>query len=370
MYKKVIKPLLFKLDPEFVHESALKVGELMGNIDVAKNLVEKRLRFEHKSLKQNILGINVENPIGLAAGFDYDAKLTQILSSYGFGFQTVGTVTNIPYKGNPKPRLGRLPKSQALMVNKGFRSKGADYIINKLSDKNFEIPLGISIGRSNSKKLETQEQSVTDICESFSKFEKGSVAHDYYELNISCPNLIYGNKKITFYQADKLVELLDAVKKVKVKKPIFVKMPIVLPDEEILELLETIKRFELAGVIFGNLETNRTNKQIDPEESEKFVVGNISGKPTFKRSNELIALTYRNFKGKFLIIGCGGVFSAHDAYTKIKLGANLVQLITGMVFEGPALIKEINKGLVELIEKDGYSNISDAVGKDAGYKLA
>jgi dihydroorotate dehydrogenase subfamily 2 len=366
----VIKPILFQLDPEFVHESALKIGELMGELNFAKSLTSKRLNYKHESLVQNILGINFNNPIGLAAGFDYDAKLTQILPNYGFGFETVGTVTNIPYKGNPKPRLGRLPKSQALMVNKGFRSKGSDFIINKLGQKNFDIPIGVSIGRSNSKRLETQEQSISDICEAFSKFEKSEVSNSYYELNISCPNLIHGNKKITFYEAPKLVQLLESLDRVEVKKPIFVKMPIVLPDEQVLELLEVIKKFGLKGVIFGNLETNRSNAQVDPDEAYKYEVGNISGKPTFKRSNELISLTYRNYKDKLLIIGCGGVFSGKDAYTKIKLGANLVQLITGMVFEGPTLISQINKEIVELLKEDGYDHISGAVGKNAGYKIA
>ncbi len=370
MYKKFVKPILFQLNAEFVHESALTIGEVLGSHDFAKKKFIKNFNYQNGILNQELAGIKFENPIGLAAGFDYDAKLTQILPSFGFGFESVGTVTNITYKGNPKPQLGRLPKSQALMVNKGFKSSGADSVIKKLAEKTFEIPLGISIGRSNSKHLETQEQSVKDICESFEKFEQSEAGNSYYELNISCPNLIHGNKKITFYEADKLTELLTAIDTIQVKKPIFVKMPIILPDEQTLELLEVIKRFRLAGVIFGNLETNRTNSAIDQEESEKYSVGNISGKPTFKRSNELTSLTYRNFKGQLLIVGCGGVFSAQDAYVKIKHGANLVQLITGMVFEGPSLIKNINMGLVDLLKADGFDHISQAVGKDAGYKLA
>ncbi len=370
MYKSVVKPILFKFNAEFVHESALTIGEFIGGQAFAKKVAKKNFYFKHEVLTQELAGIKFENPIGLAAGFDYDAKLTQILPAFGFGFETVGTVTNIPYNGNPRPRLGRLPKSQALMVNKGFKSSGTEAVIKKLNHKSFEIPLGISIGRSNSKHLETQEQSVKDICESFTKFEQSETGNSYYELNISCPNLIHGNKKITFYEAEKLKQLLTALSMLKVKKPIFVKMPIILPDEQTLELLEIIKRFGLAGVVFGNLEINRSNNAIDPQESEKYNVGNISGKPTFKRSNELIGLTYRNFKGQLIIIGCGGVFSAEDAYVKIKHGANLVQLITGMVFEGPSLIKKVNTGLVELLKADGFDHISQAVGKDAGYKIA
>jgi dihydroorotate dehydrogenase len=370
MYKEFVKPVLFNMNAEFVHESALILGHYLGKSALAKTQLSQHFVYKSPTLEQNIAGISFKNPVGLAAGFDYDAKLTQILPRFGFGFETIGTVTNIPYSGNPRPRLGRLPHSKSLLVNKGFKSKGTDNIIEKLSEEFFDIPVGISIGRSNSAQLETQEQSINDILTSFDKFEKSTIKNSYYELNISCPNLIHGNKKISFYDETNLTELLTALNKLKIKKPIFVKMPIVLPNENVLQLLEVIKRFEITGVIFGNLESNRQNPQIIANEVKKFKMGNFSGKPTFTRSNELIELTYKNYKNKLLIIGCGGIFSAQDAYKKIKLGANLVQLITGMIYEGPSLIKQINMGLTEFLKADGFTNIAQAVGKEAGYKIA
>jgi dihydroorotate dehydrogenase subfamily 2 len=302
------------------------------------------------------------NPIGLAAGFDYNAQLTGILSSIGFGFETIGTITNMPYEGNPMPRLGRLPKSKSLMVNKGFKNKGAKNIVEKLDSKKFKIPIGISIGRTNSALLQTQEESVTDIVNAFKTFEQANINNAYYELNISCPNLIHGNKSITFYNKENLTYLLDEVSKLKITKPIFAKMPIVLENDKILELLQVITKYNLNGVIFGNLETRRDNKFLDPSEVKLFEVGNFSGKPTSQRSNELIELAFKNFGHRLTIIGCGGVFSGEDAYEKIIRGATLIQLVTGMVYEGPRLISNINRYLANRLKQDGYKKISDIVG--------
>jgi dihydroorotate dehydrogenase len=273
----------------------------------------------------------------------------------------VGTITNLPYEGNPKPRLGRLPKSKSLMVNKGFKSTGAKKVSNALKSLEFEIPIGISIGRTNSKILKTQKQSVDDIVSAFKKFERANFSNSYYELNISCPNLIHGGN-INFYSPANLEELLSAVDKLKIKKPIFVKMPIEKSDKEVLDMLTVISKHNLQGVIFGNLQKDKSDKSLYPEEVKKFTAGNFSGKPTQKRSNELIKLSYKHYKDKLAIVGCGGIFSGEDAYKKIKLGASLVQLITGLIYEGPQLVAQINFELVDLLERDGYEHISQAVG--------
>lgn len=358
-YKEIIKRLLFMFDAEFVHNLATSRGEAFGKINFTKKIFSKIFTVKSNLLQQNIQGINFVNPIGLAAGFDYEAKLTQILPSIGFGFETIGTVTNEFYEGNKKPRLGRLPKSKSLMVNKGFKSPGADKIIAKLSPLKFNIPIGISIGRTNGK-LKTQKESVEDIIEAFKKFEKAKVHNSYYELNISCPNLL-GN--VEFYSPKNLENLLKEMEKLHLKKPLFIKMPIEKSDKETLQMLKIINKHKVTGVIFGNLQKNRKHPSLVQSEVNKFTVGNFSGKPTFDRSNELISLCYKNYKKRFVIIGCGGVFNAEDAYTKIKLGASLVQLITGMIFEGPQLIAEINLGLVNLLKKDSYKNVSEAVGQ-------
>lgn len=364
VYKLIGKPLFFLLSPEWVHEQAMWWGEKMGNISFVRILFHNIFSFTHPSLQQKISGISFQNPIGLSAGYDYEASFPKILPSFGFGFETVGTISNHSFEGNKKPRLGRLAKSKSLLVNKGFRNPGAGAIIEKLKGISFAFPLGISIGRTNSTKIAgTQQKAVQDVKEAFEKFLASAVKNNYYEFNISCPNLKGG---VSFYPPKELSALLIAVGKLKIKKPVFVKMPIEKSDNEVREMLDVIVKHKwISGVIFGNLQKNRKDPSFDQDEIKKAGVGNFSGKPTFRRSNELIRLSYRKYGKKLVIIGCGGVFNAQDAYRKIRLGASLVQMITGMIFEGPQVITQINRDLVKLMEQDGYSNIKEAVGVDA-----
>lgn len=359
-YRFIGKPIFFKLDPEYIHVNMVKTGELLGNTPFVSNILSSIFTKDYPMLRQNLHDIPYNSPIGLAAGFDYEARLTKILGSIGFGFQTVGTITNNEYEGNPRPLLGRLPKSRSLMVNKGYKNPGADAVIQKLNHSKFSIPVGISIGRTNSRtKGLSQQQSVDDICKALEKFERSSVPHRYYELNISCPNL-YGT--VNFYSSKNLSELLKAIDGLHVTRPIFVKMPISKSLTETREMLKVISRYSPIGVIIGNLQTNRRNKLLVPAEVAKFPVGNFSGKPTFDDSNERISMCYTTFGKRFTIIGCGGVFSGADAFEKIRRGASLVQLITGMIYEGPQLITQINLELEDLLKSKGYKSISDAIG--------
>lgn len=359
LYKQIVKPIYFQFDPERIHTAKVQLGEVLGKLLIFSTFSKFLFVKRQQSLQQKIKGIHFDFPIGLAAGFDYEAKLTQILPSLGFGFGTVGTITNQSYEGNPRPMLGRLPKSKSLMVNKGFKNLGAKSTAEKLNNFNFDYPVGISIGRTNGVISMTQKQSVEDVVNSFKVFELSMVKHSYYELNISCPNL-FGN--VSFYPPHNLEELLTAVEKLKIKRPIFIKMPIEKSDKEVLKMLAVIAKHNISGVIFGNLQKNRSHPSLLLEEVAKYDRGYFSGKPTFTRSNELITLAYRKYGKRLVIIGCGGIFSAEDAYEKIKRGASLVQLITGMIFEGPQLIADINMRLPTLMKNDGYTHISQAVG--------
>lgn len=362
IYKNMFKPILFLIDAEVVHNFFLGLGEIFGNIGFKKKIYSFLLSVKDPALKQKIEGINFDSPLGLAAGFDYEARLTQILPSLGFGFGTAGTITNMSYKGNPKPRLGRLPKSKSLMVYKGFKSSGANEAIKRLSKLKFDFPVGLSIGRTNSRRLKTQKQSVEDVVSAFKKFENSNVENAYYELNISCPNL-FGD--ISFYPPRNLDALVGEIEKLKIKRPVFVKMPIEKSDREVLAMLKVLEKYKfIKGVIFGNLQKDRNHPSFDKAEVKRFKKGNFSGRPTKERSNELIELAYKNYKDRFTIIGCGGVFSAKDAYEKIKKGASLIQFITGMIFEGPQVVAQINLGLIELLQRDGYRKIDQAIGKD------
>lgn len=360
IYQKIIKPVFFLLDPEFIHNLMVSRGELFGKTFV-KNYFNWKFNYSSSKLKQKIAGVNFPGSVGLAAGFDYEARLTQILYSLGFGFQSVGTITNLPYGGNPKPRLGRLPKSKSLMVYKGFKNEGVRAIESKINNLIFEIPVGISIGMSNNSSIKNTSDAVKDIVTAFKTFERSRTKNKYYELNISCPNLI--NTATDFYKPVNLDVLLKSISGLKIKKPVFVKMPISITNKEFLSLLNIISQYKMIkGVIIGNLLKDRTNPLLNKQEVKKFKVGNFSGKPCEPRSNELIKLTYKKFGDKLIIVGCGGVFNGQDAYKKIKLGASLIQLITGLIYQGPQVISQINLELEELLERNGYKNIREAVG--------
>src|SRR3989344_5098079 len=274
-YQNFLRKIFFLIDPEFIHERMLDNGELLGKLTPVKYLVNRITRYKDKSLQQKIAGLTFELPVGLAAGFDYEAKLPLISSALGFGFQTIGTITNMPYEGNPKPRLGRLPMSKSLMVNKGFKNPGADSIIKRLAlsgVEGFDILIGISIGRTNSIKLSTLDKSIEDIVTAFKKFERSKVNNSYYELNISCPNIIHGGE-ISFYPLRNLRELLSVIEKLRLKKPLFIKMPIEKSDRETLNMLEVISKYKVTGVIIGNLQKNRKDSSLVQKEVRKFKVG-------------------------------------------------------------------------------------------------
>jgi dihydroorotate dehydrogenase len=358
IYQNIVKPIFFTFDAEAVHNLMVGTGSSFGKVPLAKKTIRSTYAFNNEILDQHINKIHFANPIGLAAGFDYDANLTQILSDVGFGFQTAGTVTAKYYEGNAKPRLGRLPNSKSLLVNKGFKSGGVDAVIERLKDLDFEIPLGISVGSTN-KMYDHPNDQITDIMETFEKLKKNLPKVLYFELNISCPNLKTGEP---FTTPKRLQPLLTELEKVRITQPIFIKMPTDVKVEEAMDLLKTADKFTISGAVFGNLTKDRKNPDLDPAEVAKATAGNFSGKPVEKRANALLSEAYRKYGKRYTLIGCGGTFSAEDAYLKIKLGASLVQMITGMIYQGPQVIGQINKGLVELLKKDGYEHISEAIG--------
>ncbi len=362
IYRKIVKPILFKFPADDVHHFFLKSGDYLGRHDFTKNILRSIFNYEDLTLNQKVLDIDFKNPVGLAAGFDYDADLIEVLPTIGFGFHSLGTVTNLPYEGNPRPMLGRLPKSKSLLVNKGFKSNGIEYVLNKISGKKGGIPLGISIGSTNMPYKNT-ESMIEDICISFGKVLKQD-NFDYFELNISCPNLInVENLKDKLDLPLGLGMLLNKLSYLNINKPLFIKMYSEKTTEETLALCAVAYDYKwVKGFIFANLVKDRTNPAFDKEEIKIAGRGNFSGKPTEKLSNNLISEVYKKYKDRFIIIGCGGIFTGEDAYEKIRRGATLVQMVTGMIYEGPNVIGKINKELSLLLKKDGYKNISEAIG--------
>ncbi len=357
-YRKIIKPMFFKFDPEFIHNRISVLGGILGSNSVTKFLTRKLFRYDHPSLIQFVKNAEFKNPVGLSAGFDKDAHLVHILPEVGFGHMEIGSITYKPYAGNPGTRLFRLPKSKALVVYYGLKNIGVDKILAKLKKyKAKNTVLGISIAKTNDSSTSTLEGGIEDYYQCFRNVVESGIG-TYYTINISCPNTFGGEP---FTTKDKLDALLTKLAEIKTDKIKFIKMPINLDLHEFDELLQVAIKHKIDGVVIGNLNKDHkseTIKDIIPQD----IKGGISGKPTWELSNRLIEYTYKNYKDKLIIVGVGGIFSAEDAYTKIKLGATLVQLITGMIYQGPQLIGEINKGLVELLKNDGYTNISQAIG--------
>lgn len=307
-------------------------------------------------LTQIIHGIKFKNPIGLSAGFDKNAELTGIIPEVGFGFEEVGSITGEPCEGNPKPRLWRLKKSKALVVYYGLKNDGCEKLAAKLKNKKFKIPIGINIAKTNCRKTADTKEGIADYVKAYRHFLD---IGDYFTINVSCPNTFGGEP---FHNGTKLDQLFNALEKYPTKKPVFIKISPDLSEAQIDEILEVSKKHHINGFICTNLTKKRENlKILDKNIPEN---GGISGKAIEELSDRMIATIYRKTGGKFTIIGCGGVFSAEDAYKKIRLGASLIELITGMIFEGPQLISQINLELAELLKKDGFGNIREAVGSD------
>lgn len=364
LYRHIARRFFFLFDSEPIHNFFVDLGGLLGKIPGVPQIFRAMLRVRHPAIATRVAGIAFDNPIGLAAGFDHQAKLPRMLSGLGFGFGSVGTITNGAYGGNEYPRIKRLVRSKSLLVNKGFKTIGIDRNLALLAGETFDVPVGISLGRTNSPAIIDHESAITDIITAIRKTRESRVPFAYYELNISCPNL---NTKVEFYEPTEFRRLLSAIDAEALDKPLFVKMPINLTNAATLALVDLCQEFAVGAVIFGNLQHDRSHPAFDKAEIAQFEGkrGNWSGMPCQSRSDELIALAYRHTRGALPIVGCGGTFGAADAYRKIRLGASLVQLATGLVFEGPQLPAEINAELPALLARDGFARVADAVGVDA-----
>jgi dihydroorotate dehydrogenase len=358
-YQGLFKPIFFLIDPEDIHDQMLGVGGFLGRFATTRFLTGLLFDYQNPLLSQSILGIKFKNPVGLAAGFDKEAMLTGILSKVGFGFEEVGSITGKPCPGNPKPRLWRLKKSQSLMVYYGLKNDGCEKISERLKGRVFTIPLGVNVAKTNDETTVDDLTGIEDYVKAYRTFVEAGIGC-YFTINISCPNAFGGEP---FTEPDRLNKLLQAIKLIPSKKPIFLKMPAELPLATIDEIIQLARKYQIAGFICTNLAKDRSNPKIVDQNIPQN--GGMSGKIVQDLSDNLIKYIYKKTHNEFVIVGCGGVFNAEDAYRKIKLGASLIQLITGMIYEGPEVISDINLGLVKLLERDGFTNICQAVGADS-----
>lgn len=354
LYRFIAKPLFFKMDPEHVHDATVRMGRLLGSNIITRLLTQALFGYKNKALIQQVSGITFKNPVGLAAGFDKNARLTNIMPHVGFGFEEVGSITGEYCEGNPGKHLWRLPKSKSLVVYYGLKNDGCIAIAKRLKKKQFGLPIGISIAKTNCQATVDTSEGVADYVKAYKAFE---YIGDYYTINVSCPN-VYGGQP--FHDKASLTALLGALARERKTKPIFIKISPDLSKEQVDAVIDVSRTYDIDGFIISNLTKPRSNAKISDERvPEK---GGLSGKVVEHLSNAMISYIYKQTKGEFVIIGCGGVFTAEDAYEKIKRGASLIQLITGMIYNGPQTIAEINQGLTKLLKKDGHKNIQEAVG--------
>ncbi|PID32053.1 dihydroorotate dehydrogenase (quinone) [Candidatus Saccharibacteria bacterium] len=363
-YRNVAKPILFRFSPDSVHDFMVRSVGIAQKCRVLRWFVRKAWAYENRAvLGQTLGGIHYANPVGLSAGFDKNSELLPILYALGFGQTEVGSITSLPCSGNPRPWFYRLPKTKSLVVHAGLANNGAEEICTRLARR---VPamkrrsvLNISIAKTNCSATATEASGIQDYVDGLQSVLQASIA-DTVTLNISCPNA-YGGEPFT--KPDSLEKLLAAVDALRADLPIYLKMPIDLPWESFSELLAVADKHNVNGLTIGNLTKDRSNIDLKDELPED-VPGGISGKTNVQRSNELIRRTRQAYPDRFIIVGVGGVSSGQDAYQKIRLGADMVELVTGMIFEGPQVIGQINQDLARLLQRDGYTNIGQAVGAD------
>ncbi|MHB8733485.1 MAG: quinone-dependent dihydroorotate dehydrogenase [bacterium] len=356
LYERVVKPALFRLDPERSHELALTAlgvaGAVWRRVGAAAAPADPRLAVE-------VCGLRCPSPIGLAAGCDKAARALWAWPRLGFGFVEVGTVTPRPQPGNPRPRLFRLPEDDALINRLGFNSPGADAVAARVTAARqtgrYPVPLGANVGKNKDTPL---EDAAADYVRAMERLHPHA---DFIVVNVSSPN----TPGLRSLQArDSVVPLLDAVaarNRVLGEKPLFVKVAPDMTREELEAVADAVR-----GRAHGLVATNTTVRRDGLRDPVAHESGGLSGRPLRQLATGAVAALYRATGGRVPIIGVGGIMTAEDAYEKIKAGATLVEVYTGFVYGGPGMPRRVAEGLVRLLDRDGLSRLQDAVGVDAG----
>ena len=343
MYKLLIRPILFWFDPEKVHYFTFSLIRNLSRIPGCTLIFKSLYQVNDKRLETNVFGLTFKNPVGLAAGFDKDAKLYNELSDFGFGFIEIGTLTPKSQDGNPKKRLFRLKSDNAIINRMGFNNQGVTAAVERLKE-NKNVLIGGNIGKN---KITTNENAIDDYVICFNELYDYV---DYFAVNVSSPNTPNLRE---LQEKEPLTKLLLALQtlnnqkfsaqnKAKSPKPILLKIAPDLTNEQLLDIIDIVNETKIAGVIATNTTISRDNLSSE----NKSEMGGLSGKPLTNRATEVIRFLSEKSNKSFPIIGVGGIHSAQDALEKLDAGASLVQLYTGFIYEGPALVKAINKAVL------------------------
>lgn len=350
MYRYFIRPVLFLFDPEAVHHFTFRLLKLAMGLPGIKKLISALHREQNPILKQKLFGLEFENPVGLAAGFDKDARLIDELAAFGFGFIEIGTLTPKPQPGNDKPRLFRLPADEAIINRMGFNNEGVDAAVVRLRNRKSKVIVGGNIGKN---KITPNENAFDDYAQCLKTLDPYV---DYFVVNVSSPNTP-GLRELQ--EKEPLRKLMSDVKALSLQqpkpKPVLLKIAPDLTNEQIDDIIDILQSTGTDGVIATNTTISRANLKTPNADLEKIGNGGLSGRPLVKRSTEIIQYLRAGLGNQFPIVGVGGIMTPQDALEKINAGANLVQLYTGFIYSGPSLVKKINQSIVRSV-RDSNEN--------------
>lgn len=342
MYKLLLRPLFFSFDPEKIHHFTFSLIKFSSKIPGFTALFRSMYVVNDKRLERKLFGLTFKNPVGLAAGFDKNAELYNELANFGFGFIEIGTVTPKAQEGNPKKRLFRLKDDQGIINRMGFNNAGLEAAISQLKKNKGKVIIGGNIGKNTQTK---PEDYTKDYLECFNALHPYV---DYFVLNVSCPN-VGSHAKLN--DKDYLEELINAVKNANhtfdKQKPILLKIAPDLNDNQLDEIIELVADTKLDGVIASNTSMDRSGLKASKAQLEAIGNGGLSGQPIKAKSTRTIKYLSEKSNKAFPIIGVGGVHSAQDAQEKLQAGADLLQVYTGFIYEGPGLVKAINKAILQ-----------------------
>lgn len=360
-FYRFLRPLLFLLDPETAHSLVLSLGRAATRTHVI-GILRRFFAVESARLAMTVLDLDFENPVGLAAGFDKNGELIDFFESLGFGFIEIGSVTNLPSPGNSKPRLFRLAADRALINRMGLNNVGPAKLVANLDRQRLDIPVGINIAKTNRPDL-FEQNAIDDMV---SCYQSISYAADYSVLNVSCPNSKDGR---TFEEPSSLKALLDEIYRARSRmdthEPLLVKFSPDMPLNVLETALAVCESAGIRGYVISNTSISRDGLRTPADKLEAIGRGGLSGKPITEKALERVSFVFRAVGRKKPIIGLGGIESAETAYRFIRAGASLIQIYTGLIYQGPLICKRINLGLLDCLKRDGLRHIREAVGTSA-----
>ena len=343
MYKKIIRPILFLFNPELIHNLVSKIIILIQKIPLLSGLIGKIFIYNDPRLNKKVMGISFKNPVGVAAGFDKNGVMIDGLATFGFGFIEIGTVTPRPQPGNPLPRLFRLKKDNALINKMGFNNAGVDAVSRSLKKRKSNIIVGGNIGKN---KNTPNNEAVNDYLKGFDSLND---LVDYFVINVSSPNTP-GLRELQ--EKEPLLRILNSIQEVNQRKggkPILVKIAPDLSNEQLDDIIDIVINVKLSGIVATNTTITRNQLLSDPQLINKAGNGGLSGMPLFRRSVEVVSYLRGKLGHDYVIIGVGGIMNSENAKIMIEAGADLIQLYTGFIYQGPGIAKRINKELVKYI---------------------